>query len=331
MALSYDQISAITKKYYVPKLIDNIFESNVLAFRLLKKSVVCSGGENIVEPLIYAKGDAEFYSDYDMLDVTPNETISASQWDWKQAHAPITISGLDEIKNSGDAAVIRLLTAKMKIAEKKIKDMFGGTLFKNATGTAKEFTTLYDLIVDYTSTVGNIAGGTYSWWNAKYLNHTVNTSYGNGTVATWAQLQSSTDVRYIQKAMRDMYGVLTDDSDHPTLIITTQYLYDAYEHSLASNKRFVGDQALADAGFQNLAFRGAVVTVDSHVPAGQMFFLNEDYLTFRHHPTRNFNFVPYRKPLNQDAQVAHIFWAGNLTCSNRRRQGVIVAFPTSSI
>lgn len=52
MALTYDQISAITEKAFVKKLVDNIFRSNILTDRMLKKgSIKMSGGERILQPV----------------------------------------------------------------------------------------------------------------------------------------------------------------------------------------------------------------------------------------------------------------------------------------
>jgi len=60
-----------------------------------------------------------------------------------------------------------------------------------------------------------------------------------------------------------------------------------------------------------------------------MYFLNEDYLQFRHHKDEFFRFEGFQKPINQNVRVAKIFWAGALTCSNRRFQGVVTGLPTA--
>ena len=56
-----------------------------------------------------------------------------------------------------------------------------------------------------------------------------------------------------------------------------------------------------------------------------MYFLNCDYLHYRPHTARNM--VPLspnrRYATNQDAEVQIIGWAGNLTCSGRKFQGIL--------
>jgi len=52
----------------------------------------------------------------------------------------------------------------------------------------------------------------------------------------------------------------------------------------------------------------------------------ENYIKFRPHRDRNMvPMNPDRFSVNQDAMVKLIGWAGNMTCSNRSLQGVIVA------
>ena len=59
MAVTYDSLDATTKKRFIPALQDNIFESNVILYRLLKRTSMMgakdSGGTKVVEPLEYVK------------------------------------------------------------------------------------------------------------------------------------------------------------------------------------------------------------------------------------------------------------------------------------
>ena len=63
MALTYDQISAITEKKFLPKLYDNVFDSDPLLQRGKKKFYEkVDGGTSLIVPLNYAQtvifGDA---------------------------------------------------------------------------------------------------------------------------------------------------------------------------------------------------------------------------------------------------------------------------------
>src|SRR6185436_7577478 len=150
MALSYDQISAITLKYYVPKLYDNIFNSNPLLQRHKKKSYEkVGGGSSIMVPLNYAtpnSGNSGWYSGYDTLGTTDNDQITAAEYQWKQLYQNITISRRDELMNSGDAAILGLVKNKIKIAEKNMEDMLGTGIYSNGTTDPKSIVGLRNIV-----------------------------------------------------------------------------------------------------------------------------------------------------------------------------------------
>jgi len=326
MALAYDNLSALTRDKYIPLMIDNIFNSNVLTHRLLRKSKAAASGNKVLQPLEYAKADAKgFYSGYDVLDTSPTEVFTDASFDWVQSYATISISGKEEALNDGSERVIDLLEAKVKNAEKSIKDMFGDQLYSNSDGVAASspgvaggflgLQAIIDASDPASANIGGIDRGDYSWWAAKEA---------AAPSESYANLVNPAHAEYIHKQIRNMYGQCSVGSDTPTMIVTTQVVFDAYEESLAAQKRFgASDKSLADAGFQNLMYRGTPVVVDDHCPAGMMFFLNENYLQFRHHRKRNFTFEGFQKPVNQDAAVAKILWLGALTVSNCAKQGKI--------
>ena len=164
MSLNYDSLSAITKEKFLPVMVDNIFNSNVLTFKLLKNAEKLDGGKKIITPLEYGKNSAQgFYSGYDVLDTTPSDPITSAEWNWKQAYATVTISGEEELKNAGDSQVLSLLKSKMKNAEKSLKDLFGDKLFANAEPSANDITSLVGTGAvadgDYTASDASALGG----------------------------------------------------------------------------------------------------------------------------------------------------------------------------
>tara|TARA_R100001443_G_scaffold35589_1_gene49367 strand:- start:3280 stop:4176 length:897 start_codon:yes stop_codon:yes gene_type:complete len=297
---------------------------------MLKNSEPVASGNKVLQPIEYAKtGSKGFYNGYDVLDTTPQELFTDASYDWVQCHASITYSGREEALNSGSERVIDLISAKVKNAEKSLKDLFGSQLYSDCTGSA--VTTPADAekdgflglqhIIKADRSLGGIDSTTYTWWDAQVA------AFGSSTYNTVA---ATSGANSIGREIREMYGKCTVDNDVPDVIVTTQIIFDAYEESLAAQKRFgASDSALADAGFTNLLYRGTPVVVDDHCPAGHMYFLNTKYLKFRHHGSRNFAFQGFNKPVNQDASVAHILWLGALTCSNPRMLGKLTGGPTS--
>jgi len=383
MALS-NSISAVTKEHFLPILVDNIFNSNALCLKLLKNAEKVDGGVKINVPVEYAQNGNSGWitpgtgqvghdgSSGSNLGQAITDTFQKATYDWATAYNSVVIASDEAHINQGANAVLSILKAKMKNAEKTIKDLFGTGMFAaaqaddglvtlNGAGTlaAGDYTgsdngvgiiedlgsdtTVYhapgnvdNAIIGYRRSLGGINSDTATWWNAK-LGHF---GLSGGTVAV-ADLDAAADdmtfsnftdtdggVAKGVKAMTRMYGACSVDADQPDLIVTTQTIYDAYESSLQANKRFESNTELADAGFQTLAFKGASVVVDSHCPAGQMYFLNTKYLGFKVHSKRFFSMEDFKSLEAMDSIQARIFWMGQLCCSNPSRQGVMVGGPT---
>lgn len=304
MSLSIDQLNAITEKYFVKKLHDNVFDSNPYAQRLKKSGsyMSVSGGTSIYVPLNYATTSASgWYSGADTLDTTDNDNITAAEYQWKSLFAGVAITEEDELKNSGDAQQLALLRSKMQIAEKTLKDDLGTGLYSDGTDT-KSIVGLRDVVAT-DQTVGGISQSTNSWWQA--------------------QVDSTTTTLSIS-AMNATYENCVVDSEKPSVILTTRTLYNSYYALLQPQQRFM-DESTAKGGFQSLMFNGAPVIADSHCPASNMFFINEKHAMLFYHPKRNMTFEPFQKPINQQVKVSRFLWMGAFGSSNNRLHGRLSA------
>lgn len=310
MALAdFDAVLATTLKNYLPKLEDNVFSARPLVFFLKEAGQVrpTGGGTQIVLPLIYAQnGTAGSYAGYDAILTTPQDGISAAQYDWKQFAVSIAISGIEEAKNSSEQEVIDLLEAKIMQAEETVYEKLDEQFFGDGTGNAgKNLNGLANLVSTLAlepATVGNIETAN-TWWRPK-----------RDAVA---------EVLSIAK-MTNIYNSASVGNDRPNVILTTQVLFEKYESLLQPQLRFT-DTKSADAGFQNLLFKGAPVTYDNYTPTGLMYMLNTKYLRLVGHEDVWFKPTPFVRPENQDARYAQILLYGQLCISNRARQGVLSA------
>jgi hypothetical protein len=303
MALTYDQISAITEKKFLPKLVDNIFDSNPLLKRAKDKFYEkIDGGERIIVPLNYAQTTATgWYSGAETLSTTAGEEITAAEYTWKQMYANIIISGIDERKNSGDSAILNLVKQKTMIAEKTMADQMGTGLYSAGTN-AKSIVGLGS-IIGTANTVGGISQSSYSFWQG--------------------QVDSTTTTLSLA-AMQSIFNLASIDNDTPSVIMTTRTIYNLFYSLLQPQQRFM-DKNSASAGFSSLMFNGIPVIVDSHATAAGMFFLNEKYLHLFAHKGCDFEFEPFQKPVNQDVKMAKILWMGAFGSSNNRMHGKLSA------
>lgn len=305
---NFDALLATTLAKYRDRLTDNVFTARPLTYFLMDKGRLRmdDGGTKIVEPLVYGKNSTvASYSGYDTISLTPQSGISAAEYDWKQYAASIAISGIEEAKNNGEAAILNLLEAKIMQAEESLREGFNQMFFSDGTGNSgKNWNGLGNLI-ESGNTVGGIdsSDADNTWWR----------SYEENTAGALTLAQMNT-----------AYNTVSNGNDHPDMVLTTQTLYEKYESLLQPQLRYT-DTKTADAGFQNLLFKSAPVTYDVHAPAGTMFFLNSKYITLVGHSSKWFSQTEFVRPENMDAQYALIMCYGNLTVRNRARHGKLTA------
>jgi len=124
---TFDALLSTTLASFQKQLVDNIFDDYPLLSFLNGKlgramglkggagvKRLENGGESIVEELLYAiNSTAGSYSDYELLDVTPQDGITNARYEWKQYSASISISGREERANNGEARILNLLASKV--------------------------------------------------------------------------------------------------------------------------------------------------------------------------------------------------------------------------
>ena len=309
----FNALLSTTLQNYQPTLVDNIFKDLVLLNHLNSKGRVQveEGGTSIVEPLMYAVNNTVgSYSGYDAIDLTPQDGITAAEYQWKQMAASIAISGIEESKNRGTEAIIKLLNAKIMQAEESLKSSLNTMLYSNGTGNGgKDFNGLGNIIATVNNTVGGIDASANTWWNP------------------FQDVSAST---LSQQDMGVVYNQISKGSDVPDLILTNANLFEKYESLLTANVRYQ-DVAKANAGFQNLMFKQTPLVFDLAIAAATssapMYFINSKYLKLTGMNGHWFNTTDFQNGTvaGVDARYALVMAYGELTCSNRARQGYLLA------
>lgn len=310
----YTGIATTTIANRSKKLSDNVINNNAILARLRKKGKVkpVSGGNVILQELTFAEnGNFGWYSGFDLLPVAAQDVISAAEFAWKQAACAVTISGLEQLQNSGKEKMIDLLEGRIGNAETTMANNITSGLYSDGTGSSgKEITGLLAAVPadPTTGTYGGIDRATFSFWQSKVTDAT---GYTKDT---------------IQQKMNDLWVQLVLGMERPDLILMDNTMYATFLASLQSQQRFTST-ASADLGFSTVKFMDADVVLDGGIggacPANTGFFLNTNHIFYR--PAAGRDMVPLspdrRAPVNQDATVALIGWAGNLTCDGARLQG----------
>jgi hypothetical protein len=314
------EIVTTTLRNRSKKLADNVTKNNALLMRLRKRGNIrtVSGGRTIVENLEYAEnGTFKRYSGYETLNISPSDVFTAAEFNYAQAAVAVSISGLEELQNSGEAQIIDLLEARIKNAERTLVNNIALDVYSDGTADGgRQINGLQALIaaVPTSGTVGGIdrsATIATFWRNQKY-----------GFSADGSTTASATT---IQKGMNNLYVKTVRGPDTVDLIVADNVYYLFYLESLQAIQRITTDE-MASAGFSSLKYMNSDVVLDGGygggAPTSSMFFLNTNYIHFRPHVNRYFAPIgDERFSVNQDAMVKLIGFAGNLTLSNAFLQG----------
>lgn len=312
---SISDIVATTIQNRSGKIADNVTDNNALLKVLSKRGNVkpFSGGNVILQELSFAEnGNTGYYSGYDELPIAAQDVISAAEFAIKQAAAPVVVSGLEELQNSGKEQIIDLLSGRIEVAEASLANLLANGVYSDGTGSGGKQITGLNAAVPVANTTGVYGGidrATFTFWR--------NQSDNDAAVVTPTTIQG---------VFNALYASLCRGSDHPDLIVLDNATWATYMASLQANQRFM-DADSADLGFPTVKFMGSPVVLDGGIggncPTNTAFFLNTKYLFWRPHSKRNM--VPLspqkRYAVNQDAEVQIIAFAGNLTSSGAQFQG----------
>ena len=312
--MSFDNVVGTTLQRYFTsgKATDNIFaRTAVLDFLKRRAKIEAQGGREAVMPVMGARNTTfQNYSGYDTLTPAVDEVIDTATYQWKQSAIYVPISGLEEAKNSGDKAVIKLLQAKTSNAEMTAAETFEDMLF-NATGTtqvagkawsttsgAKDWAGLA-AAVGTTTTYGTIDGNAQSWWRS-YV--------------------SSSSTALTLQALATGYNTVSYGADKCDFEVTTQTLYEKYEALLQANQRFT-DAKTGEAGFDNLIHKGSVVVWSDYCPSTEWYFLNSRHFKLVVLDGKWMNFKGFVEPFDKDAKYGLITSYGTFASDGRRYLG----------
>ncbi len=322
-------VTSIARRFILPDIVDNIYGRSALFFRLnaANKKIV-RGGTQIEVPLMYdtfAAGGT--YSGFEELTIAPSDTVKNGAWDWKQYYVPVAVDGLTLIKTDSPEAIADFIRLYFAQAEMEMARLLGQDVWQGGAAASIDSKGIdgIPMAVDdgtVTATYGGLSRTTNTWWASQYD--------GSTTTLTLA-------------AMNTMFGNCSKGGRHPTVIMTTQTNYNRFwalgQPASATGAQFpIGpaavDEQLMQAGFTNLLFNGVPVVVDDAVPTNgpsgagsghHMYFLNEDYFWLAVSPRADFLMEDFQVPIQQDAMVAKLFWAGNVIANNCQTSGKMTA------
>lgn len=312
---TFTELVSTTLRAHPDEVSDNVSNENALYRWMKDKGHIRSktGGLTIVMPLDYAENSSfQRFSGYDPLNIQASDVISAAEYSWCQAAIHIAASGRELRVNGGREQIIDLAEARLKNARRTAANNMSVDLYSTGALTNQIGGLGHIITAAGTGTVGGIDSGSYAFWansfkEAAGTNTISKTTIGGEMMNVWLQCKRGTD--------------------KPDLIIASHDFYTLYWESLADLQRFASADK-AKKGFDSLKFLTADVIDDNNTnfasTAEKMFFLNTDYLYLIEHSAARWTKMEDKVSVNQDAVVIPLLWQGQLCCSNRKRQGILL-------
>lgn len=314
----FTELVSTTFRKHRKDIKDNTSNHNALLRKLnAKGSRKVNGGLSIVTPLEYAQNSTfQRYSGYDILNIGASDVITSAEYQWRQIALSVVASGMELRVNAGDAQIIDLVKSRMKNATHTFRNLFSSDVYSDGT-LPNQINGLQALVGDTGGgTVGGIDADTWTFWKNK-VQSAASPLQGGSAITV-----SSTTIE--NDLMLPLYLATTRGSDVVDLIVCSNDYFTLFEKSQVSLKRYTSAEK-GQGGFMELKYKNADVIFDggSGIPNSRMYFLNTDLIELVEHPDADLREMPELRPVNQDAAVTPILWMGNLTCSNRARQGVL--------
>lgn len=313
-AIGTNMVTALSRRFILPEITDQIYAQIPLAFRLLKQNKrIVRGGTQIEAPLMYQRfAGGGWYSGYDPISVAPSDTIKNGAWDWKQAQVPVAVDGLTLIKTDSPLAVANFLTTQYEQSRMEMAAILAEGFWSNGTTNTKMPEGLEAAVDDggVAATYGGITRSTNTWWNST---------------------DDSTSTTLAGSTLNSAFLAASKGGRHPSLIVSRVEQYARYWNLNSINQTYPvqpggHDEILASAGFTNQLFNNVPWMIDDYCFNGSnasnsaVVMLNEDFIRLCVSPRADFYVQPFQTPVGQDAMVSQLFWAGALLVLNCARQ-----------
>jgi len=340
MAAMGTRVTTTTQSKLIPKLVDTILNSNVLATRLLNKANKWSG-ERMKFPVKYSKNTTgTSFAGFDTFSTAATDNRVNLEFVPKFYQMTVALP-LDELSvNATEEKVLDLAKIELASTAQDMADDIGTLFYGTGTGNgSKDFLGLEAIVDDGTNaaTYGSLSRSTYST-----LNSTVTASSGTLSLAK----------------MSTLYNAAASGSQTPTLGVTTEAIFALYESLLQPQERIAktvdvvkgraskglnsGSGLVGGTGFTGLFYKGFPILADEKATSGVLYFLNEDFLEWYALPMAmtesakfrsvdiegndysevqglGFSWSGWVKPTNSASVVGHVYLGGELISANPKR------------
>ncbi len=303
MALSINELNAVSKKYFDPTLTQQVYEKSPFFAKLkADKKIKTDGGTSMQWTIRYQKLDnAKATGPRAKVDFQSKETRTAADIDWVFYDAQTLIHWDELVKNSGKGKIIDLLKDKSAEVLEDLQEKLYTALFATTYTSGTDLEPLA-VIVDSAAAYGGIAVSDATEWAATEDSST-----------TTLKLFGANSLAY-------MRNQATFGTTEPTMHITTRDLASKFESLLQPQQRYE-DKKMANLGFSAMTFHGVPVIGDAFCPAGYWYGLDMSAFELREHTDYGLkvgDWFELPQAGYPNAKAKYVSWVGNLLARRRK-------------
>lgn len=316
----FDELTAVTTKHRQRRVTDNVTAHNALLRRMKDRgNVQIYGGSEIVEPVgLVENSTITNIAGFQTASTAYDNNITAARVPWVSKWMSVSCPGDLLRKNNGADAIVKLVNAKVDIAEASAANYMNAELSGDGAVDQSLFGLKLWLQNDGLGIAGGLDASTYSNWANKYQQFS-GTAFSD---ATGAVMRSDWNKLYIKTVF---------DMEKPDVAICTHDVYNVYEAAVQQQMRYPMYMAKGEAetGEDSLVYKSMPVVFDvnaNFAGTGQLaYMLNSKHCYMFEHPQARWEKEEARRPVNADAVVIPFLWMGNYMKKSRRTQGKLFA------
>jgi hypothetical protein len=288
------------------------------------------GGIKIQRPLAIQEHSTitQLATGYEPVNLAVNDVLRPAIYDWADFVAPIVVTKKEEMENSGEYAIVKIVEARMKSVMGMLRRELNKQVLRGDSAVLTSLNTLngnvgigsatgfleHLAVGSQTNVVGGVSKATFSTtpgWQNQFQN-------GGGSLG-----------------MDDLYNLYIKANSVAPMgdvkhLITSETVLSQYRQLLFANERYIDTKTL-DGGRMALAFNGAMAEQDPQMGfassvAGTVgaYMLNYDGIKLVFHADGDFAVSPFEYISGTTARSAQLYVKCQLVADFLGGQGVLI-------
>ena len=241
-----------------------------------------------------------------------NQTLTGFEYSPKIMVVPTVINALEKAQNQGDAKFLDLLDERSEIGEESMMNATEEDLQGDGTGYGGKSFAGIQTYISTTPTSGSYGGVSRSTY----------TSIQNTAIDAPSTFTGATDSSNIESRLRNVRNRVLRNGG-PQLCLAGSTYYNAAGDAMSAKQRFVRNEAMYEAGFDNVVIEGMTMVLANgkvfsgltRIAADRCYGIRLENFSMKMYRNYNFQPVPERVSFNQLVDASITVGIGQLTCN----------------